>query len=96
MNVTVQVNFVMGDNNLLGTDTQHIVGIPAGADFALGRMVNFPAAAPITRLEVVIQVEKYQPRSLHNPTLANIHLVPGTVRTRAGSERSRASSRTPI
>ena len=40
-------------------------------------MIKFPGTAPITRLEVVIQVEKYQPRSLHNPTLANIHLVPG-------------------
>jgi hypothetical protein len=77
MNVSVQTNFVMGDNNLLGTDTQRITGIPAGSDYALGRMINFPGIAPITRLEVVIQVEKYQPRSLHNPTLANIHLVPG-------------------
>ncbi len=76
MNVSVQVNFVMGDNNLLGTDTQHIDGIPAGGDFALGRMVTFPGAAPITRLEVVIQVDKYSTPSIHNPTLANMHLVP--------------------
>ena len=77
INVTVQTNFVLGDNNLLGTDSQRIAGIPAGSDYALGRMINFPGAAPITRLEVVVQVEKYQPRALHNPTLANIHLVPG-------------------
>ncbi len=77
MNISVQTNFVMGDNNLLGTDSQHISGIPAGSDYALGRMINFTGSAPITRLEVVIQVEKYQPRTLHNPTLANIHLVPG-------------------
>jgi hypothetical protein len=76
MSVSVQVNFVMGDNNLLGTDSQRIDGIPAGGDYALGRMVNFPGAAPITRLEVVIQVDKYSDRSLHNPTLANMHLVP--------------------
>jgi hypothetical protein len=76
INVSVQVNFVMADNNLLGTDTQHIDGIAAGGDFALGRMVTFPAAAPITRLEVVIRVDKYAAPSLHNPTLANMHLVP--------------------
>ena len=76
MNVQVQTNFVMADNKLLGTDSQRVDGIPAGGDFALGRMVNFPAAAPITRLEFVIQVEGYQPRALHNPTLANMHLVP--------------------
>jgi hypothetical protein len=75
LDVSVQVNFVMGDNNLLGTDTQHI-GIPAGGDYALGRMVSFPAAAPITRLEVVIQVMKYAAPSLHGPALANMHFVP--------------------
>jgi hypothetical protein len=77
MNITVQTNFVMGDNNLLGTDSQHITGIAGGSDYALGRMINFPGSAPITRLEIVVQVEKYVPRALHNATLANIHLVPG-------------------
>ena len=76
VNVTVQTNFVMGDNHLLGTDSQHIDGIAAGADFALGHMVNFPAAAPVTRLEVVVQVEKFGPHTIHQPTLANLHLVP--------------------
>jgi hypothetical protein len=76
LEVTVQTNFVMANNNLLGTDTQRIAGIGAGGDFALGRMVNFPGAAPIARLEVVIQVRKYQPKSLHQPTLANMHFVP--------------------
>jgi hypothetical protein len=66
----------MGDNNLLGTDSQHVNGIAAGADYALGRMINFPGGAPITRLEVVIQVETYKAQALHNPTLANIHLLP--------------------
>ena len=74
--ITVQTNFVMGDNNLLGTDTQRIDGIAAGSDFALGRMVNFPGAAPITRLEVVIRVESFGPHTMHDPTLANIHMVP--------------------
>jgi hypothetical protein len=77
INITVQTNFVMADNNLLGTDSQRITGIPAGSDYALGRMISFPGSAPITRLEVVIQVEKYMPKALHNATLANIHLVPG-------------------
>jgi hypothetical protein len=77
INITVQTNFVMADNNLLGTDSQRITGIPAGSDYALGRMISFPGSAPITRLEVVIQVEKYLPKALHNATLANIHLVPG-------------------
>jgi len=76
LEVTVQTNFVMADNNLLGTDSQRIAGIAAGGDFALGRMVNFPGSAPIARLEIVIQVRKYQPKSLHQPTLANLHFMP--------------------
>ena len=76
VNVTVQTNFVMADNHLLGTDSQRIDGIAAGTDYALGHMINFPASAPITRLEVVVQVEKFGPHTIHQPTLANLHLVP--------------------
>ena len=74
--VTIQVNFVMADDHLLGTDTQHVDDIGAGSDWALGNTVSFPGAAPITRLEVVIQVGSFAPQSIHVPTLANIHVVP--------------------
>jgi hypothetical protein len=77
MGVTVQVNFVMADDHLLGTDTQHLDGIAAGSDFAFGNAVSFPGAAPIVRLEVVIQVGSYAKASIHYPTLANMHIVPG-------------------
>jgi hypothetical protein len=76
MAVSVQVNFVMADDHLLGTDTQHIQGIAAGSDYALGNSVSFPAAAPIVRLEIVVQVDGYAKASIHYPTLANIHIVP--------------------
>ena len=76
--VTIQVNFVMADDHLLGTDTQHVDDIGAGSDWALGNSVSFPGAAPITRLEVVIQVGSFAPQSIHVPTLANIHVVPET------------------
>ncbi len=74
--VNVQVNFVMGDNNLLGTDTQSVSVIPAGGDYALGHQITFPQAAPIVRLEVVITVNTYAAPSTRNPTLANMHLEP--------------------
>jgi hypothetical protein len=74
--VQVQVNFVMADNHLLGTDSQRIDVIPAGSDFALGHEVGFPVGAPIVRLEVVIQVSAYTAPSTRLPTLANMHLVP--------------------
>lgn len=76
LNVTVQVNFVLADNTLLGTDAQRVTAIPAGADFALGHQISFPGDAPIVRLEVVIQGGTTADKSVVNPSLANIHLVP--------------------
>jgi hypothetical protein len=76
MAVTIQVNFVMADDHLLGTDTQHLDGIAAGSDYAFGNAVGFPGAAPIVRLEIVIQVGNYAKASIHYPTLANMHIVP--------------------
>ena len=76
LSVTVQINFVLADDHLLGTDSRRVDGIAAGSDYALGNTVSFPGAAPIVRLEVVIQVDSFAPRSIHFPTLANIHIVP--------------------
>jgi hypothetical protein len=76
LDVSVQTNFVMADDHLLGTDTQHISGIAAGSDYALGNSVSFPALAPIVRLEVVVQVATYAKATIHYPTVANIHIVP--------------------
>ena len=95
MNVSVQTNFVLADNNLLGTDTQRVTGIPPGADYALGRMIDFPArradhAARGRRAgrEVPAAVAP-QPDARERPSRA------AALRRRAGSEASRASSRTP-
>ncbi|HEY7206794.1 MAG TPA: hypothetical protein VH416_01025 [Gaiellaceae bacterium] len=74
--VTVQTNFVLADNHLLGTDAERLAGIGAGSDFAVSSTVSFPAAAPIVRLEIVVQVTEFAPHQIHLPTLANIHIVP--------------------
>ena len=74
--VTVQTNFVLGDGFLLGTDAQHVDGIAAGADYALGNTVSFPGLAPIVRLETVITVGSFVKPVIVFPTLANIHLMP--------------------
>lgn len=76
LNVSVQTNFVMADNHLLGTDTQRVPGVGANGDFAFGNTVYFPGAAPIARLEFVVRVDGFQPHALVLPTLANIHVVP--------------------
>lgn len=76
--VSVQTNFVLADDHLLGTDTHTVPLIPAGTDYYYGESTTFPGAAPISRLEVVLQAGGFAPHQSHMPTLANIHLVPGS------------------
>jgi hypothetical protein len=74
--IYVLVNFVMADNHALGTTTTTINAIQAGGTFALGGELTFPGAAPIQRLEVVIQVGGHSRPSLRLPVPANIHVMP--------------------
>jgi hypothetical protein len=75
-NVYVLVNFVLADNHALGTTTTTINAIQAGGTYALGGELTFPGAAPIQRLEVVIQVGGHSRPQLRLPAPANIHVVP--------------------
>lgn len=75
--VSVQTNFVLADDHLLGTATHTVPLIPAGTDYYYGDSVSFPGAAPVVRLEVVVQTAGFARHDPHMPTLANIHLVPG-------------------
>ena len=74
--IYVLINFVMADNHALGTVTQSINAIQAGGTYALGGELSFPGAAPIQRLEVVIQVGGHSRPELRLPATANIHVVP--------------------
>src|SRR5207247_9927770 len=74
--VYVLINFVMADNHALGTTTTTINAIQAGGTYALGGELTFPGAAPIQRLEVVIQVGGQSRPQLRLPAPANIHVVP--------------------
>ena len=74
--VYVLVNFVMADNHALGTTTTTINAIQAGGTYALGGELTFPEAAPIQRLEVVIQVGGQSKPQLRLPAPANIHVMP--------------------
>jgi hypothetical protein len=74
--ITVQTNFVLADDHLLGTDTERISGIAAGSDFAYGNTVYFPGLAPVVRLEFVVSVDHFQPHALTMPTLENVHIEP--------------------
>ena len=74
--IYVLINFVMADNHALGTTTTTVNGIQAGGSYALGGELTFPGAAPIQRLEVVIQVGGQSRPQLRLPAPANIHVMP--------------------
>jgi hypothetical protein len=76
LNVNVLVNFVMADNKLLGSESTNVAQISAGSDYAVGSDLTFPGAAPIERLEVVVQVGSHGVHGALPPATANIHVLP--------------------
>jgi hypothetical protein len=77
LGVYVLVNFVMADGQAIGTKTETIDAIPAGTTFAYGGSLNFPGAAPVVRLEVVVKVGGRQRHLIHQPLVQSIGIVPG-------------------
>jgi hypothetical protein len=76
LKVSVLVNFVMADNHLLGTAQTPVAEIPAGAQYALGNQLTFPGAAPIARLEVVLQIGGRGRQPMLHPAFDNLHFEP--------------------
>ena len=70
------VNFVMADNHLIGTAQTPVAEIPAGTEYALGNQLTFPGAAPIVRLEVVLQIGGRGRQSMLHPAFDNLHFMP--------------------
>lgn len=83
-NVSVIVNFVLANDHLLGTNTDMISLIPAGSTYNLGDHLAFPGAAPVVRLEIVMQVGSTAPHTGHPPALDNVVIEPSTTTTDAG------------
>ena len=77
LNVNVLVNFELADGRLLGSNSTNVPLIAAGSTYALGTAFTFPAAAPIARLEIVMQVGKSAKHTGHPPALDNIVIEPG-------------------
>jgi hypothetical protein len=76
--VTVLVNFVMANNDLIGSVTKNVGTIPASSQYALGDSVSFPSAAPVARLEIVVHVGDKQPAvRTPVPATSNVRIVAG-------------------
>ena len=76
LHVNVLVNFVLANDHLLGSASTTIPVIPAGTDYNLGGNLGFPGAAPVARLEVVIQVGATDRHNARAPALDNIVIEP--------------------
>lgn len=77
LSVYVLVNFAMADGQAIGTKTETIDAIPAGTTYAYGGSLRFPGAAPVARLEVVVKVGGRQRRTIYQPLVQSIGIVPG-------------------
>jgi hypothetical protein len=75
LDVNVLCNFVMSDNRLIGSASQRIGDIQAGTKHAIGGELNFPAGAPIDRLEVTVQ-SKGGPVTRTKPGISFVRVMP--------------------
>ena len=67
----------MADGQAIGTKTETIDAIPGGTTFAYGGVLNFPSAAPVVRLEVVVKVGGRQRHVIRQPLVQSIGIAPG-------------------
>lgn len=78
VNVSVQVNFLDATNHTLETTTSRVKTVRAASTFNLGGYQSLPSQTPVVKLEVVVQTGGYVKRSVHEPAVENVHVVPAT------------------
>jgi hypothetical protein len=76
LDVSVLVNFVMSDNSLIGSATVRVSDIAADSQHALGGELQFPGAAPIARLEVVVKIGRSGPATHSKPGISFVRVAP--------------------
>jgi hypothetical protein len=79
LSVNVLVNFVLANDHLLGSTRVSIPVIAANSSYALGGNLGFPGAAPVTRLEIVMQVGGTQESKKHGVGLDNVVIEPSNL-----------------
>jgi len=77
--VSVQTNFVMANNYLVGTVTDSVAAVGPGATYNVGGSLSFPGAAPIDHLEFVVLIgAKKKAKAVHQPALDDVAAVPAS------------------
>jgi hypothetical protein len=76
-NVYVIVNMVAASGELIGSKSQTISLVPAGATYALGDSLNLRTTVPAARLEITVRVGAHAPKEDHTmPEFTNVRLLP--------------------
>jgi len=76
LDVEVLCNMVMADNRLIGSATAHISDIAADSKHPVGGELNFPAGAPVARLEIVVRIGKGGAVTRWKPGVSFLRVAP--------------------
>jgi hypothetical protein len=77
--VSVQTNFVMANNYLVGTVTDSVAAVGPGSTYNVGGSLSFPGAAPVDHLEFVVLIgAKKKAKPVHQPALDDVAAVPAS------------------
>jgi hypothetical protein len=70
--VTVLLNFLDGSGRIVGSKTDRLAGVAAGATYGLGGYMTLLTQEPVARLEIAITSATYVKRALHFPGIQNV------------------------
>jgi hypothetical protein len=76
LDVNIICNMVMADNRLIGTATAHVSDVVANSKQPVGGELNFPAGAPVARLEIVVKIGKGGPVTRWMPGISFLRIAP--------------------
>lgn len=77
--VQLLVNMVDATDHVIGSASQRLSVVPGGAAaFPVGSALAFPGAAPVTRLEVVVQVDTWTKATGRTPAVDNVGIAEST------------------
>lgn len=95
LGVTVTVNFVDGQNRLLGTDSNALEAVPANGVFYFGDEASTEIGGTVARVEPIIQIRESRRNTLPSLSATNVRTLRGEEgETRVFGELANTSSRT--
>lgn len=76
LDVSVLVNFLDATNTVLRTETTRVAGVGAKSDYYLGGSVSIQEGIPVSALEIVTRLGGQELRSIRQPLVSDLRLLP--------------------